>query len=473
MNIYDLDISSIREKLLSKEITCVEILNEYIKNAKENNYNEFITTNFDQALNKAQLIDEKIDNGEQIGELAGIIVSVKDNIITKDLKTTAGSKMLEDFIPPYNATVIEKIINEDAIIIGKTNMPEFALTRSGDNKLFKNTINPIDKEMVSGGSSSGSAASVKASSSMISLASDTGGSIRQPASYQGLVGLKPTYGRVSRYGLISLSDSLDSIGIIGNNVKDAFILLNNIQGFDSKDLTTLDSEKINLDQKDISGFKVAVIKELLEEQMDRENLTQLNKAVTTLKENGVIVEEISIENIKSALSAFNIIFSSDVSSNLARYDGIRYGYRAKDYDSLDQLYMKTRKEGFEDNTKKRILFGTYLLSGDRGRIYYDKALEVRQMLIEEFNNIFNTYDAIIGLSSSMSAYNINDIKDRKIKDAESLFLTYSNLLGLCSISVPSKNDGMPIGIQFTANKFEEQKLYNISQAYERMVNDEL
>ncbi|HEY4543781.1 MAG TPA: amidase family protein, partial [Tissierellaceae bacterium] len=174
-----------------------------------------------------------------------------------------------------------------------------------------------------------------------------------------------------------------------------------------------------------------------------------------------------------ALSAFNIIFSSDVSSNLARYDGIRYGYRAKDYDSLDQLYMKTRKEGFEDNTKKRILFGTYLLSGNRGRIYYDKALEVRQMLIEEFNNIFNTYDAIIGLSSSMSAYNINDIKDRKIKDAESLFLTYSNLLGLCSISVPSKNDGMPIGIQFTANRFEEQKLYNISQAYERMVNDEL
>lgn len=473
MNINDIEIKEIRNKLLNKEITCEEILNLYMINAKENKCNEYITLNLEDAIIKAKEIDKKIVNNEEIGSLAGVVISVKDNIVTRDLRTTAGSKMLEDFIPPYDACIIERIKSEDAIIIGKTNMSEFSLSRSNNNEFYGAVINPINEELVLGGSTSGGAATILSDSAMIAIGSDTGGSIRQPASYNNLVGLKPSYGRVSRYGLVSLSDSLDSVGILGKNVSDVFYMLNAVSGLDKMDANTLESKDVLLENEDVTGMKVAVLKELIMENASRENITELNKAITGLKKLGVEIEEVTMPILDYTRSAHSIIYHSDVSASLGRYDGIRYGYRAEDYDSLEDLYKKSRKEGLGTEAKKRVLFGTYLLSQARGREYYDKALQVRGMMIGNLDKLFEEYDAVIGLTSSMNSRKTNDVADNSYRESESLFLTLANLTGICSISVPSNNKEYPVGIQFMANRFEEDKLYKIASAYERMVNDEL
>lgn len=473
MNLNEIKIEDVRENLLANEITCEDLVNEYVLKAKDNKYNEYITLNIEDAMVQAKNIDEKIKNKEEIGRLAGVVISVKDNIITKDLKTTAGSKMLEDFIPPYDANIIEKIKNEDGIIIGKTNLSEFSLTRSSNNEFYGRVINPLDENLLIGGSTSGGAATLLGNSAMIALGSDTGGSIRQPASYNNLVGLKPSYGRISRYGLVTLSDSMDSVGILSKNVRDSFYMLNVLSGEDEKDANTIASNEIDLENVDTKGMKVAVLKEFILANSSRENITELNKAITSFKNKGVEVVEVSIPMLDSVLPAYDIIYHSDVCASLGRYDGIRYGYRADEYDSLEDLYKKSRKEGLGDEAKKRILYGTYLLSQDRGREYYDKALQVRGMLIEEFNELFKNFDVIIGLSSSMNSRGVDDVVDNVFKENETLFLATSNLLGLPSISVPSASKEAKIGIQFISNRFEEDKLYKIANAYEGMVNNEL
>ena len=393
MNITELTVHELQDKLKNKELTVTEITQAYINRIeeKEKDVQAFVTTLTQEAMKQAREIQDKIEKNEIQGNYAGIPIGIKDNICTKGIKTTCSSRMLENFISPYDATVVENLKKENMIDLGKLNMDEFAMGASTEYSYFKKTKNPWNLNRVPGGSSGGSAAAVAANMVPFALGSDTGGSIRQPAAFCGVVGLKPTYGLVSRYGLVAFASSLDQIGPITKDVKDSAILLNLIAGHDEKDTTSANREKIDYTKclkNDVKGLKIGVPKEFFGEGINEEVKASLEKAIEKYKELGAEVEEFSLDIAKYSLATYYIIACAEASSNLGRFDGIRYTYRTPEFKNLKELYKKSRSEGFGPEVKRRIILGTYVLSSGYYDAYYKKAQQVRTLVMNEFNKAF-------------------------------------------------------------------------------------
>ena len=477
MNITELTVHELKEKLANKEISAVDITRAYIDRIrnKENDVNAFVTTLCDDALKEAQIVEEKLAKGEKLSSLAGIPIGIKDNICTKGIKTTCSSKMLENFIAPYDATVVEKLKNENLINLGKLNMDEFAMGGSTEYSAFKKTRNPWNLNTVPGGSSGGSAAAVAANLVPWALGSDTGGSIRQPASFCGVVGLKPTYGLVSRYGLVAFASSLDQIGPITKDVEDAAILLNLITGHDKKDSTSENKEKVDYTlnlKNDIKGMKIGVPKEFFGEGINIEVKEKLQEAIAKYKEMGAQVEEFSLDIADYSLAAYYIIACAEASSNLGRFDGIRYGYRTQNYNNLKDVFVKSRTEGFGEEVKRRIILGTYVLSSGYYDAYYKKALEVRTLVRKEFEKAFEKYDILLTPTAPTVAFEIGSKSTNPMEMYLADICTVSvNIAGLPGISIPCGVDSnnMPIGMQLIGPRFGEEKILNAAYVYEQEI----
>ena len=475
MDITNLTVHELMDKLDKNELTSEEITKAYVDRIaeKEKDVNAFVTTLCDEALEKAKEIDEKRKNGEAKSSLAGIPVGIKDNICTKGIRTTCSSRMLEDFVSPYNATVTEKILEEDLIDLGKLNMDEFAMGASTEYSYFKKTRNPWNLNTVPGGSSGGSAAAVAAELVPWALGSDTGGSIRQPASFCGVVGLKPTYGLVSRYGLVAFASSLDQIGPITKDVKDAAILLNIIAGHDERDTTSYEIPKKDYTEnlnKDIKGLKIGIPKEYFGEGINEEVKAKLEEAIETYKKMGAEVEEFSLDIAKYALATYYIIACAEASSNLGRFDGIRYGHRAENFTNLKELFRNSRSEGFGPEVKRRIILGTYVLSSGYYDAYYKKAQQVRTLVKKEFDKAFEKYDILLTPTSPTAAFEIGTRSNNPLEMYLADICTVSvNIAGLPAISIPCgvNGDNMPIGMQLIGNKFEEEKILNAAYMFEQ------
>lgn len=477
MNLYEKSAYELSGMLKNKQTSSVEITKSVFDRIEsvEEKVDSYVTLNKENALKKAEEVDQKLSNGDVLSPLAGIPIGIKDNISTKGLKTTCSSKMLENYVPPFNATVVDKINNADMVITGKLNMDEFAMGSSTETSYVKKTKNPFDFDRIPGGSSGGSAASVSACEAVVSLGSDTGGSIRQPASYCGVVGLKPTYGRVSRFGLVAFASSLDQIGPIGRTVKDVAMLQSVISGHDKYDATSADVEVsdylANL-KSDVRGLKIGVPKEYFGDGIDNNVKNAVYSAVKVLEENGASVKEISLPSTNYALSAYYIISSAEASSNLARYDGVKYGYRAKEFDSLIDMYERTRSEGFGEEVKRRILLGTFVLSSGFFDAYYKKAKLVQRRVSAEFNEVFKDIDVICTPTVPSTAFKIGENMDNPLKMYATDICTVTiNIAGLPAMSIPCDYDdkGLPIGLQLVGNKFCEQTLLNTANTYENIV----
>ena len=475
MDITNLTVHELMEKLGNNELTSEEITKAYVDriNDKEKDVNAFVTTLCDEALEKAKKMDEKRKSGDIKSNLAGIPIGIKDNLCTKGVKTTCSSRMLEDFIAPYDATVVEKLNNEDLIDLGKLNMDEFAMGASTEYSYFKKTSNPWNLKRVPGGSSGGSAAAVAAELVPWALGSDTGGSIRQPASFCGVVGLKPTYGLVSRYGLVAFASSLDQIGPITKDVTDASILLNLIAGHDERDTTSYDMPKKDYTKAlkgDVKGLKIGIPKEYFGEGINEEVKEKLEEAIETYKKLGAEVEEISLDIAKYALATYYIIACAEASSNLGRFDGIRYGHRAENFSNLKELYRNSRSEGFGAEVKRRIILGTYVLSSGYYDAYYKKAQQVRTLVKREFDKAFEKYDVLLTPTSPTVAFEMGTRSNNPLEMYLADICTVSvNIAGLPGISIPCgvNSENMPIGMQLIGNKFEEEKILNAAYAFEK------
>lgn len=466
-----------RKALLNKEVSAVE-LTEAVYSQVENvdgqigAYNS-LTKEF--ALETAKKVDEKLQKGEDIPPLAGIPLALKDNINLKSYPTTASSKILENFISPYDATVTKKLKSNLIPIIGKANLDEFAMGSSNENSAFKIVRNPWNLKKVPGGSSGGSAAAVAAGEATIALGSDTGGSIRLPASYCGLVGLKPTYGRVSRYGLIAFASSLDQIGPITRNVEDAALLLNVISGYDEKDSTSLNQASSDF-TKDLNntlkGTKIGYIKELCSEGLSEDVSKYIQKSLEMYKSMGAEIVEISLPLIKYSIAVYYIVATAEASSNLARFDGVKYGYRTKNAENLYDMYIKTRAEGFGEEVKRRIMLGTYALSSGYYDAYYKKAQQLRRLIKNDFDNAFSKVDVLLSPTCPHTAFDIGS----KVEDPLSMYLTdiatiTANLAGIPAMNIPLglDKDKMPVGLQLQANCLNENKLLNVAFKLEEVV----
>lgn len=475
MDITELTVHELQEKLAKKELTVTEITKAYVDriNEKEKDVQAFITLQTDEAMKKAEEIEAKINKGEVNSLFAGIPIGIKDNMCTKGVKTTCASKMLENFVSPYDATVIEKLNNENIISLGKLNMDEFAMGSSTENSAFMKTKNPWNLNAVPGGSSGGSAAAVAANLVPWALGSDTGGSIREPASFCGVVGLKPTYGLVSRYGLVAFASSLDQIGPITKDVKDSAMLLNLIVGHDEKDTTSIDAPKVDYVaalKNDVKGLKIGVPKEFFGEGINSEVKASLEKAIEKYKELGAEVEEFSLDIAEYALAAYYIIACAEASSNLGRFDGIRYGYRTENYSNLKDIYVNSRSEAFGPEVKRRIILGTYVLSSGYYDAYYKKAQQVRTFVKSEFDKAFAKYDVVLTPTAPVVAYEFGEKTDNPLEMYLSDICTVSiNVAGLPGISIPCGVDakGMPIGMQLIGQRFSEATILNAAYTYEQ------
>jgi len=473
-NYLDLSIKEIHELLVSKKITPVDLVEECYRRIEENSdLNSFITLNKTEAIEyarKLSLEEVEVDN-----LLWGIPISIKDNISTKGIRTTCASKMLENYVPIYDATVIEKVKNAKMIIIGKTNMDEFAMGSTSRTSYFGAPKNPVNKLKITGGSSGGSASCVGANLVPLSLGSDTGGSVRQPASYTGIVGMKPTYGRVSRYGLIAYGSSLDQIGPMTRNVYENALLLNSIVGKDIKDLTSVNIDKEDFTRligKDINGMKIAIPNYFVSDIVSPVILEKLNHVVDVLRENGAVVDYVDIKHLDHVVTLYQIIAMGEASSNLARFDGVKFGFRASSSDSVEDMYLNTRCDGFGDEVKRRIMVGSYLLSGKNAKIYYDKALMIRNAIKLEFDRIFSEYDFVFGPTTTTVAYNLDENLDDPSKSfMDDVLVIPVNMAGLPGISIPmgTDQDNMPIGLHIIGNRFEEAKMYQISAFLEEIL----
>lgn len=473
----DKSIEEIHEALKKKEIKPIDLVEEVFNRIEKNKeLNAYITLNKEAAIQKAKELEEK-EVGNNL--LFGLPIAIKDNIVTKDLKTTCASHILENFIPVYNATVVDKIEANDMIIIGKTNMDEFAMGSSSRTSYFGAPKNPWNKAKISGGSSGGSATTIAARDLLFALGTDTGGSIRQPASYTGIVGMKPTYGRVSRYGLVAFASSLDQIGPMTRNVYENALLLNVITGADDKDLTSADKEPEDFTRligKDIKGMKIALPNYFMSDIVTEEIRTEVEKAKKLLEENGAIVDYVDMKYLDKAVTLYQIIAMGEASSNLARFDGIRYGYSIENPKDIEDLYLETRKNGFGKEVKRRIMVGSYLLSGENAKIYYNKALSIRDDMKKEFDNIFKNYDLIIGPTTTTTAYDLTDPMDDPSKSfMDDVLVIPVNMAGLPGLSLPigfGKNH-MPIGLHIIGNSFDEATIYQLASFLEKQLNLEL
>lgn len=473
MEIVNLTGWEIKEKFLNKEISAVDIVEEHFNriDEAEDGLNSFITLDYENAIDAANNLDKKLKNGEELGALAGLPIGIKDNIITKNLRTTCGSEMLKRFIPPYDSHVVDRIKKSDGIILGKTNLDEFAMGSTTETSFFGPTKNPTNLDLTAGGSSGGSAAAVAVNEVVLALGTDTGGSIRQPAAFSNVIGIKPSYGLISRYGVVPMANTLDAVGVFAKDVRDATLMLNAISGFDEKDLTSVKSKSIILDSEpSLKGLKVALIKEFEEINIDPTIKEEFQKARQKFQDEGAIVEEISLPSIQFAMELYHIISSAELASNMARFDGIRYGFRAEEYTTLDELYIKSRTEGFGEEVKKRIIMGTYFLSGDKREEYYMKALKVRTILIQEFKNLFKNFDLVISPTTTSLPYELGKIRSNEDVLTSSIFTTPANLAGLCAISLPcSNNIQLPVGLQIIGDRFKDSKVINAALGFERLV----
>lgn len=465
MELTDLTVHELMEKVKNKEITIEEITKAYADriNEKETEVNAFVSTRLDEAIAESK-------NPE-----SGIPIGIKDNICTKGIKTTCSSKMLENFVSPYDATVITKIKEKNIPILGKLNMDEFAMGSSTENSATKITRNPWNLNKVPGGSSGGSAAAVAANLVPWALGSDTGGSIREPASFCGIVGLKPTYGLVSRSGLVAFASSLDQIGPMTKDVEDAALLLNIIAGHDENDSTSVKREKIDYTKNlknSIQGMKIGVPKEFFGEGINPEVKKSLENSIEEYKKLGAIVEECSLDVSESSLAAYYIIACAEASSNLGRFDGIRYGYRAKDYKNLKELFVKSRTEGFGKEVKRRIILGTYVLSSGYYDAFYKKAQKVRTYVKNKFDECFKKYDVLLTPVAPTTAFDIGSKTNNPLEMYLADICTVSiNIASVPAISIPCGVDSnnMPIGMQLIGNRFQEEKILNAAYAIEQQI----
>lgn len=470
----DLSIKEINELLKNKKVKPIDLVNEAFERIEKSEINSFITLNKEEAIKEAlELENKQVDN-----ILFGIPVAIKDNIVTKGLRTTAASHILDDFDPIYDAEVVKRIKDKHMIIVGKTNMDEFAMGSTGETSYFGNTLNPWNHNMVPGGSSSGSAASVSERLVPISLGTDTGGSIRQPSSFCGVVGLKPTYGRVSRYGLIAFASSLDQIGPIARNVYENALMLNVIAGSDDKDMTSSYEEVkdyTSLIGKDIKGMRIAIPNFYMSEVIDAEVRSKVSAVASMLEKAGCTIDYIDMKYVSSAIPLYQVIALGEASSNLARYDGVRYGYIAKDFKTIDELYKMTRYEGFGREVKRRLMIGSYILSGKNADKYYKKALIVRKKLTDEFKSVLSKYDLIIGPTNTNVAYPIGTKMDDALKSFYDDLLTIPvNMAGLPAMSIPvGFKNGLPVGMHIIGNYFKEEVIYKLGSFIEKELNLDL
>ncbi len=478
MDIRNMTVKKAKDMLLSGEITSLELTKLYLDRIKkyEDEIGAFVTVLEDSALEAAKKSDEKRKNGEELGYLEGIPVAIKDNICTKNIKTTCSSKMLLDFIPPYDATVIEKLKEAGAILIGKTNLDEFAMGGSTENSSIKKTKNPWNTKRVPGGSSGGSIAAVTADFVPFSLGSDTGGSVRQPASYCGIVGFKPTYGTVSRYGLVAFASSLDQIGPSTKTVYDAAMTLNVLMGHDKKDSTSADREYNDLTDaigKDVAGMKIAIPKEYFGEGINEEVKEKVLNAAEILKSKGAIVEEISMSMSKNALAVYYILACAEASSNLARYDGIRFGHVSDSYEDLEAMYKNSRSEGFGAEVKRRIMLGTYVLSSGYYDAYYKKAQQVRTLIQKEYEEVFSKYDLILTPTAPTVAFEFGVSSENPLEMyLNDICSVPINVAGLPAMSMNAgfDKDKMPIGVQLIAKQFNEYDILRAGSMIESELN---
>lgn len=475
MELYELTVHELSDLIKEKKISAVEVTKSFLDRIEkiDSKVGSYLSILGEDAIKRAMEVQEKIDKGEAKSPLSGIPVAIKDNICTEGIKTTCASKMLHNFVPPYNATVSKKLLDDNAVIIGKLNMDEFAMGGSTENSYFKPTKNPWDLERVPGGSSGGSAAAVAANIAAFTLGSDTGGSIRQPASFCGVVGMKPTYGAVSRFGLIAFASSLDQIGPLTKDVTDCAIVLNCITGYDPKDSTSAKVEYPDYTKaliNDIKGLKIGIPKEYLGEGLNLEVRKAVLDAVEVLKKLGAQCEEFSLPLTEYAVPAHYIISSAEASSNLARYDGIKYGHRAEKFSDLLDLYKQSRSEGFGTEVKRRIMVGTYALSSDCYDIYYKKALQVRTLIKKAFDEAFEKYDVILGPTAPTTAYKLGEKASNPLKMFQGDVYTVSvNIAGLPGLVVPCGFDskGLPIGLQLIGKPFDESTLLRVGFTFEQ------
>ena len=472
-NITDLKLVELVDKIKKKELSSAEVTIAFIERSKKSKkLNTYISENYDNAIKKAKIFDQKPDFKKK---LPGIPIAVKDLFCTKNIRTTAGSKILENFVPTYESTVTQNILDEGGIIIGKLNCDEFAMGSSNETSYFGNVQNPVSENLVPGGSSGGSSSALAAKLTPATIGTDTGGSIRQPASFTGTVGLKPTYGSCSRYGIVAFASSLDQAGPMTHDVKDCSLMFEIMSTYDTKDSTSVDFKRenylTNLNEN-IKGKKIGIPKEYRVDGMPKEIDELWEKGIKIIKENGGQIIEISLPNTNYALPTYYIVAPAEASSNLARYDGVKYGFRSKGENLID-MYEKTRSEGFGDEVKRRIMIGTYVLSSGYYDAYYLKAQKVRRLIKNDFDEAYKKVDAILTPSTPSSAFKIGE----KLNDPVSMYLNDIftvpiNLAGLPAISIPAGHDkkGYPLGLQVIGKAFDEQSILNIAFALEKNIS---
>lgn len=475
MALYSKTAHELRDLIQSKEASIEEVTQSVYDRIGEveNKVEAYLSIQKEKALHEARELDKKLQNGEAAGDLFGIPMAIKDNICTEGVQTTCASKMLENFVPPYDATVTKKLKQAGTVMLGKLNMDEFAMGSSNENSHFKTTRNPWDLDRIPGGSSGGAAAAVAADEAIFTLGSDTGGSIRQPAHCCGVVGMKPTYGTVSRFGLVAFASSLDQIGPFTKDVEDMALVLNAITGHDKYDSTSANVEYPDYKQalkNDVKGLRVALPREYFAEGLDPVVRESVQNAAKQLEALGAVVDEVSLPYTEYALPTYYIIASAECSSNLARYDGIKYGYRTSQYENLIDLYKQTRSEGFGDEVKRRIMLGTYVLSSGYYDAYYKKAQQVRTLIKQDFDKVFSQYDIILTPTAPTPAFKVGE----KVNDPLSMYLSDVctvpvNIAGLPSLSMNCgfSEEGMPIGVQLIGKAFDESTILQVAYTYEQ------
>jgi aspartyl-tRNA(Asn)/glutamyl-tRNA(Gln) amidotransferase subunit A len=463
------------EAIKNGELTAVDHLDTCLNKIEQTkDLNTFLNVFQEKAKSKAAEIDSKIKNGQKVGSLAGLVIAIKDNINIKDEITTCASEILKPFKSPYNATVINKLEAEDAIIIGKTNLDEFAMGSSNENSAFGPVKNPHNPQMVPGGSSGGSAVAVATGCADVALGSDTGGSVRQPASFTGVVGLKPSYGRVSRYGLVAFASSLDQIGVFANSSQDAAFVLNTIAGHDNMDSTSAEFDVpnyLNSSNKSVKGLKIGITKQYFAEGLDPQINSRIMEMVGQLKDNGAEIVDINLSMAEYAIAIYYIIATAEASSNLSRFDGVRYGTRLDEGNGLIDMYEQTRNAGFGEEVQRRILLGTYVLSAGYYDAYYKKAQQVRRLLKNDFDNAFTKCDVILSPTTPTTAFKIGEKTDDPLSMyLQDIYTVSANLAGICGISIPAgtHSNGLPFGIQLQAKAFNEQAIFDLGSFIEKL-----
>lgn len=476
MKYLNKSINELHKLLKEKKIKPIDLVEEAFENIENNKeLNAYITLNKEEAIKQAKALEDKeVDN-----ILFGMPIAIKDNIVTKGLLTTCASHMLDNFTPIYDATVIEKIKSKNMIIIGKTNMDEFAMGSTSRTSYFGAPLNPWNKEKISGGSSGGSAVTIASRDLPFALGTDTGGSIRQPSSYCGIVGMKPTYGRVSRFGLVAFASSMDQIGPMTNNVYDNALLLNAIVGHDERDLTSATREEEDFTRligQDIKGMKIAVPKYFMSDIVNEEVKNQIEETIKLLEAKGAVVDYVDVKYLEHAVTLYQVIALGEASSNLARFDGIRYGHSKENPENITDLYFGTRQEGFGTEVKRRIMVGSYILSGENAKTYYNKAMSIRDDMRKEFKKVFANYDLVIGPTATTTAYNQTDSIDDPLKSfLDDVLVNPVNMAGLPGMNVPVgfDKDHMPIGMHIIGDDFCEAKMYKLASFIEKELNLDL